>query len=316
MVVKILVCIGMPRNILQKILILFFSLYISIYAENITVIPQKIEFNKQKAFLGKKLFKDKGLSIDNTISCESCHNLKEGGDDSIATSIGINGQVGNLNAPTVLNAVFNISQFWDGRARNLEEQAIEPIENPIEMGHSFDILIKKLKDTEYKKEFNKIYKDGISKKNIVNAIAEFEKTLITPNSRFDKFLSGQKDALTDFEKEGFYLFKNKGCISCHHGVNIGGNQYNKFGVIVEIDNKNLGRYNVTKNKEDEYYFKVPTLRNIVLTSPYFHDGRTSSLKEAVATMSMIQLGRPITEVELEKIVAFLETLTGELKIIE
>ncbi len=287
-----------------------------IFASNIYVIPQTIKYDRNKALLGKKLFSDTRLSIDNTISCKTCHDLANGGDDNLVTSIGVNKAVGNVNAPTVLNAVFNFRQFWDGRAKDLEEQALFPIESPIEMAYSFDILVKNLKKSEYKKEFSKIYKDGITKKNIVNAIAEFEKTLITPNSRFDKFLLGDEKSITSFEKEGYELFKDKGCISCHHGINLGGNQYNKFGSIIHIENDNLGRYNVTKNEDDKFYFKVPTLRNIELTAPYFHDGRFYDLKKTVETMSLVQLGRPIADDEIDKIVAFLKTLTGHVKIIE
>ena len=302
---------------MSKLIYLFFIFAtIAVHSASITPIPQKIDFDLKKALLGKKLFNDTRLSKDNTLSCASCHNLEEGGDDNLVFSVGVEGAIGNINAPTVLNSVFNFRQFWDGRAKNLEEQALGPIENPIEMAHNFSELIPQLEKTEYKEEFFRVYKDGINKKNIANALAEFEKTLITPNSRFDDFLSGNKKALSDYEIEGFELFKNKGCISCHHGINIGGNQYNKFGVVFDIRNDNLGRYNVSKNEEDKYYFKVPSLRNIELTSPYFHDGRHDDLILAVETMSLIQLGRPMEKNEVLKIVAFLKTLTGELKIIE
>ncbi|NVJ52340.1 MAG: cytochrome-c peroxidase [Campylobacteraceae bacterium] len=275
-----------------------------------------IEYDYKKALLGKKLFFDKKLSKDNTISCASCHDLNNGGDDGLIFSVGINGKLGNINAPTVLNSIFNFRQFWDGRAKDLAEQAKGPIENPIEMGHDFASLVKVLKRSSYKESFKAVYKDGITEQNIVNALAEFEKTLITPNSSFDKYLKGDEAAITAFEKEGFELFKNKGCISCHNGVNIGGNLYSKFGMIVDIDSKSLGKYNVTKNELDKYYFKVPTLRNISLTAPYFHDGRYQDLKEVVKTMALVQLGRPITNLEIEKIVAFLKTLNGKLEIIE
>lgn len=287
-----------------------------LFAKNIEVIPQTVEVNLKKALLGKKLFHDTRLSSNNSISCASCHDLFSGGDDNLVLPIGINGEVGTLNTPTVFNSVFNFRQFWDGRAKNLEEQALGPIENPIEMGHDFTKLVPQLEKTEYKDEFSKIYEDGITKINIANAIAEFEKTLITPNSRFDKFLKGDEKALTVSEKQGYSLFKDKGCITCHHGINLGGNQYNKFGTVIEADNKNLGRYNLTKNEDDKYYFKVPTLRNIELTSPYFHDGRYKDLEKAVYEMTLVQLGRPIKKEEILNIVAFLKTLTGEVKIIE
>ena len=300
----------------RAFILLFVILNLNIYAANITPIPEKIDFDLEKALLGKKLFNDKRLSINNTISCASCHTLTDGGDDNLVSSVGINNSIGNINAPTVLNAVFNFRQFWDGRAKDLEEQAMGPVENPIEMGHSFEVLVEELNITSYKEEFLSIYDDGITKKNIANAIAEFEKTLITPNARFDKFLKGDLKAITEYEKEGYELFKNKGCITCHHGVNIGGNLYNKFGVIFDAKSKNLGRYNLTKDEEDKYFFKVPSLRNIEFTAPYFHDGRYYDLGRAVKEMALVQLGRPFSHNEIEKIVAFLKTLSGELKIIE
>ncbi|XPV69311.1 MAG: cytochrome-c peroxidase [Halarcobacter sp.] len=301
---------------MNKILILFFLIIVNIFASGITAIPTNIAYDKNKALLGKKLFFDTRLSKNNTISCATCHDLKNGGDDGLKFSFGIDGQEGSVNAPTVLNAVFNFRQFWDGRAKNLKEQALGPVENPIEMGHNFKDLVKELKNTEYEEIFSKIYDDGITKDNIADSIAEFEKTLITPNSRFDRFLKGDKDALSDFEKQGYEIFKMKGCIACHHGRNVGGNSYNRFGVIVDVKNNNLGRYNITKDERDKYNFKVPSLRSIELTSPYFNDGRVDTLKEAVETMSEVQLGRPISEDEVEKIVAFLKTLTADVKIIE
>lgn len=299
----------------KKILFLQIAI-VYLLGSSIEPIPQTVEYNYEKALLGKKLFFDPILSKDNSISCATCHDLKNGGDDGLKFSVGIDGQIGDINAPTVLNSFFNFRQFWDGRAHNLEEQALGPIENPVEMGHDFATLVKKLKATTYNKDFKKIYIDGITKENLADAIAEFEKTLITPNSAFDRFLKGDETAITSFEKEGYELFRSKGCISCHNGVNIGGNLYSKFGMIVDIDSKHLGKYNITKNEWDKYYFKVPSLRNISLTAPYFHDGRYDNLKEAVKTMSLVQLGRPITEKEIEKIVAFLKTLNGELIIIK
>ena len=294
-------------NIIVTLLCVNFTLN----AGSISPIPEKIKYDKQKATLGAKLFNDKRLSKDNTISCATCHNLNEGGDDNLAVSKGINGKKGSINAPTVLNAVFNFRQFWDGRVATLKEQAAGPIEDPHEMGSSMEDIVKKLEKTEYKELFDKTYKTGITKNNLLDAIAEFEKTLITPNSAFDRYLKGQKSALKKNELEGFELFKSKGCISCHNGVNIGGNLYSKFGVMQDASSANLGRYNVTKKEKDKYYFKVPTLRNIDLTAPYFHDARTSSLKEAVKIMALYQLGRPISSDEVDKIVSFLKTLTAK-----
>ncbi len=180
------------------------------------------------------------------------------------------------------------------------------------MGNTFENLIKTLEKSHYKNSFEEIYNDGITKDSITDAIATFEKTLITPNAPFDKYLKGQDDAITPKQKEGYALFKSKGCITCHHGINVGGNLYNKFGIMENAKSVQLGRYNVTKKERDKFYFKVPSLRNVALTAPYFHDGRTKNLASAVKIMARLQLGRQISEDEVEKIVAFLQALTGEL----
>ena len=291
----------------------FFIGLTALTAQNaIKPIPLSVKADPKKVSLGQKLFFDPLLSKDGTISCATCHDIYNGGDDGMKVSIGINGQLGSINAPTVLNAVFNFRQFWDGRAANLQEQAAGPIENPVEMGNTFENLIVTLKATPYKEEFDKIYPNkGITKETITDAIAEYEKTLITPNSPFDRYLRGDKKAITLEQKEGYELFKSKGCIACHHGVNVGGNMYNRFGVFEDPQTSDLGRYNVTHKERDKYFFKVPTLRNIAQTSPYFHDGRTSSLKEAVYLMAQYQLGRKITNEEVGKIVKFLESLSAE-----
>lgn len=297
---------------MKKITTLFLSLCSVVIAQKpIEPIPLHIDVNPKKASLGKALFFDPILSRDGTVSCANCHNLADGGDDGMVVSIGINGHKGSVNAPTVLNAVFNFRQFWDGRAANLQEQAAGPIENPVEMGNTFANLIATLNKTPYKQKFAAIYHKGITQETITDAIAEYEKTLITPNAPFDKYLRGEKDALTPQQIKGYELFQTKGCISCHHGVNIGGNMYNRFGVYEDAKTTNLGRYNVTHKERDKYFFKVPTLRNIAKTAPYFHDGRTYSLKEAVLMMAQYQLGRKITPEEVDAIVAFLHSLSAE-----
>ena len=297
---------------MKKIILLSLCSTLLFTRELITPIPITIDYNKNKASLGKKLFFETKLSGDNTISCASCHILNEGGDDNVPVSFGINGQQGTRNAPTVLNSKFNFVQFWDGRAADLEEQAHGPIHNPIEMNSNFDEVILKLrKDPEYRKHFNEIYSDGITGTNITNAIAEFEKTLTTPNSRFDKFLRGDETALNKDERNGYKLFKEYGCISCHNGVNIGGNLMQKLGIIEEFKTEDYGLYHITNKEEDKYYFKVPTLRNIQQTSPYFHDGLTPSLEEAVKKMSFYQVGYQLSNKETEDIVKFLKTLTGK-----
>jgi len=297
----------------MKKLILFSLFTLLLFSkELITPIPLKIEYDVKKAFLGKKLFSETKLSQDNTISCASCHILEEGGDDNLPVSFGINAQKGTRNSPTILNSKFNTVQFWDGRAQDLEEQAHGPIHNPVEMNSNFSEIIPKLQqDIQYKKLFKDIYTDGITGENILNAIAEYEKTLITPHSRFDQYLRGNKSALSVEEINGFKLFKEYGCISCHNGVNIGGNLMQKMGILEKFKTNDFGLYNVTKKEEDKYYFKVPSLRNIQLTSPYFHDGLTSTLTEAVKKMSFYQVGYELSEKEISDIVKFLETLTGE-----
>jgi cytochrome c peroxidase len=284
-----------------------------LFSEPIKPIPDKMQANKQKVLLGKKLFLDPILSKDGTISCSTCHNLQAGGDDGLKFSFGIDGKVGNINSPTVYNAVFNFRQFWDGRAKDLKDQASGPIENPVEMGHSMEGAVVKLKKNQiYLKLFNNIYDDGITQDNIVDAIAEFEKVLITPNSPFDRYLKGDKNAISQDAKDGYDLFKAKGCILCHHGLNVGGNSYNKFGIFKDANSNHLGRYGVTKRIEDKHVFKVPSLRNIELTSPYMHDGRVKELQDAVKIMTKYQLGRYMEKGDIEVIVAFLKSLTGEL----
>lgn len=300
---------------LKIIFILFFNI-ILFSKEPITPIPLEIEFDKEKANLGKELFFDPILSKDNTISCHSCHILEQGGDDNLQFSFGVDGKVGNMNSPTVFNSTFNFVQFWDGRAKNLQEQAQGPITNEVEMAHTFEEIIKILNNTEYKEKFRKIYKDGVTKNNITDSLAQFQKTLITPNSPFDKYLRGDKNAISKEQKQGYELFKNQGCIACHHGVNVGGNLYAKFGLISKLQSDSKGRYEVTKNELDKYYFKVPTLRNIELTSPYLHDGRIEELEDIVKFMAHYQLGKSLSEEEVKKIVLFLKSLTGDLKYYE
>ena len=282
----------------------------------ITPLPQKIDFNKEKALLGKELFFDTRLSKNNTVSCATCHNLKTGGVDNLKASIGIYGQKGEINSPTVLNSFFNFRQMWDGRVKTLAQQAAIPIENPIEMGNNFKNLIATLNnDNNYKYRFNKIYNKGITKNNILDALAEFQKTLIT-QSPFDEYLRGDESAISKTQKEGYELFKDKGCVSCHNGINIGGATYSKIGIVNPRKTKNLGLYSLTKNELDKYYFKVPSLRNVELTYPYFHDAREQSLKKAIKLIGYVQLGLKLSDEEVEKIEAFLKSLTGKVELIQ
>jgi cytochrome c peroxidase len=302
---------------LYRYIILFVATIL--HATSLVTPIEYIEYDKQKAQLGKKLFLDTKLSRDNTVACVSCHNIYTSGTEITKVSTGIDNQKGDRNSPTVFNAVYNFRQFWDGRAKDLKEQALMPITNPIEMGNSIENVLKTLKsDKEYLKEFTKIYSDGITKDNLADAIAEFEKALVTPNSRFDKYIKGNKEMLSDDEIAGYNLFIKKGCISCHNGKNFGGNMYQKFGVVIFVDDSvDLGRYRVTKKQRDKFLFKVPSLRNISNTAPYFHDGRVNTLQEAIRVMAKRQIGRSVTDKEVELIEKFLITLEGELpKIVE
>jgi len=295
--------------------IILVSFYISsIGADDlIKPIPHIKSIDQNRVALGKRLFFDTRLSKNNSISCATCHILSSGGDDNLKFSFGINGQEGNMNAPTVYNATFNFRQFWDGRAKDLKEQAKGPIENPIEMGSNHKEAVKSIKrDHSYQKSFKKIYADGITIDNIADAISEFEKVLITVDAPFDLYLRGDKGAIDSEAKEGYRLFISKGCIICHHGINVGGNMYNKFGIFKDLNSSNLGHYNVTKRDEDRYLFKVPSLRNIDQTAPYMHSGEIKSLNKAVSFMAEYQLGRDMKDKEIEAIVKFLKTLTGKI----
>ncbi len=285
-----------------------------VFGDQLVYPLPKVVYNKQKAALGERLFLDPSLSKDSTVSCADCHSLSRYGVDNKEFSTGIGGAKGGVNSPTVYNAVFNFVQFWDGRAKTLKDQAKGPLLNKVEMGNTEKGVVAAVeKNRYYAVEFKKIYKDGVTFDNIADSIAEFEKTLITYNSKFDRYLMGDKSALTKTEQEGFGLFKGKGCISCHNGVNLGGNMFQKLGVTVEYKDpkSNLGRYGVTKNEEDKYMYKVPSLRNVEMTAPYFHNGLVGSLKDAIVLMGEHQLGVEFTKKELERIEAFLKTLTGE-----
>lgn len=286
--------------------------------EPIQPLPLSINLNPDKVRLGEKLFNDKRLSADNTIACVSCHDLQKGGTDQLVHSIGINQAEGDINAPTVFNSGFNFRQFWDGRAASLEAQVEGPIHNPKEMGSNWSQVITKLTpDAAYVSAFQALYFDGINGNNIQDAIATFERSLITPNARFDRYLGGDATAITPEEKQGYILFKQYGCVACHQGINIGGNMYQIFGALNNyfekrgnITKADLGRFNVTGKSYDRHKFKVPSLRNIALTAPYFHDGSAKTLEEAVDVMAKYQLGRQIPNQKKRLIIKFLKTLTG------
>lgn len=266
--------------------------------------------------LGRMLWFDTRLSKSGALSCNSCHDLAKGGTDNMPTSIGHGWAEGPINSPTVLNSRYSLAQFWDGRAKDLMEQAGGPIENPIEMASSHNHVVKVLNSIpKYKDLFRDAFADegDITIEQVTGAIAQFEDTLVTPNAPFDQWLQGDNNALSAQELNGYKIFKDSGCVACHNGVALGGSSYQKFGVFDEYTTQSLseGRYAVTGKEADKYWFKVPTLRNIELTYPYFHDGQVNSLSEAVNIMGKIQLNRDYTSDETADIVAFLKTLTGE-----
>ena len=277
------------------------------------VPPQQVNLGMVE--LGKKLYFDPRLSKSGFISCNSCHNLSMGGTDNIKTSIGDKWQQGPINAPTVLNSSLNVAQFWDGRASDLKAQAGGPIANPGEMAFSHTLAIGILASIPaYQREFKQVFgKDKIDIDQVTLAIAEFEKTLVTPNSRFDPLLLGKKDALTCDELAGYQLFKNSGCVACHNGPAVGGNSFQKMGIVqaYKATSPAEGRSAVTGKEIDRFTFKVPTLRNVEMTYPYFHDGAANTLPEAVDVMGRLQLGKNFTKEENAKIVSFLKTLTGD-----
>jgi len=288
--------------------------------EPLKPLPELGELNMEKVTLGRKLFHDTILSGDGTIACSTCHTLDHGGAEPRKTSTGIRGQVGPINSPTVLNSSHNFVQFWDGRAKDLREQAAGPVANPIEMGATWEGVVKRLKGNDkYVAEFAALYQDGITKDNVTDAVAVYEEALVTP-SRFDKYLMGDQNAITDAEKKGYETFKEVGCTTCHNGVLVGGGMFQKMGLVndyfkdrgTEITDADLGRFNVSKNPAEKHFFKVPTLRNIELTSPYLHDGSRATLEETVRVMGKYQLGRDLSDAEMNSIVTFLKSLTGEL----
>ena len=270
--------------------------------------PEKVE-------LGKKLWFEPRLSMSGFISCNSCHNLSTGGSDNLPTSIGHNWAEGPINSPTVLNSSLNVAQFWDGRAANLQEQAGGPIANPLEMASSHVLAVDVINSIpQYREEFAKVYGTSeVTIENITDAIAVFEETLVTPNSRFDLWLKGDDDAITEQELAGYNTFKSIGCVACHNGPNAGGTSFQRMGVVepYQTTNPAEGRVAVTGKDADRFNFKVPTLRNVELTYPYFHDGAYWKLEDAVDVMARLQLGRELNEEEIDNVVAFLKTLTGD-----
>ncbi len=289
--------------------------------EPVRPIDQTLDYDEAKAALGFALFHDPRLSVDNTVSCASCHELENAGVDNHQYSHGVNDLLGGVNAPTVYNAVYNFVQFWDGRAKTLADQAAGPPLNPVEMAsESFDQIIAKLKaDRKFTRAFEQVYPDGLTQANITDAIEQFERTLITPNSAFDKWLRGDDSALTAEQLEGYELFKKYDCATCHAGPNLGGLTYELMGLRrhyfadrgLELTHEDNGRFKETGLERDRHRFKVPGLRNVEHTWPYYHDGTRETLEEAVCDMGRYQSGVELSEGEIASIVSFLKTLTGE-----
>jgi cytochrome c peroxidase len=287
--------------------------------EPIKPLPASLHQDPARAKIGRRLFTDTRLSANGAIACSSCHNLANGGVDGRARSPGLTGTPTAVNTPSVFNAALNFRQFWDGRADSLESQIDAVVQNPLEMGSTWSEVVAKVSDDpEYRSAFAAAYKDGVTKTNIQNALGTYERTLITPNSRFDRYLLGDATAISDEEKAGYMKFKQYGCIACHQGVNVGGNMFQKFGVMGDYftwrgnpSEADLGRYLVTGEEGDKHVFKVPSLRNVALTAPYFHDGTAKTLDQAVDVMFKFQLGRIASKEDKAAIIKFLGTLTGE-----
>jgi len=285
----------------------------------ITPLPRPSLADAAKLELGKTLFNDPRLSADDRIACASCHVLGEGGDDGRRLSVGTGGQVLAVNAPTVLNSAFNFAQFWDGRARTLEEQIDTTVRNDREMGGEWIEIEHKLgADGPTAQAFARAYADGVTAANVIDALATYVRSLVTWNAPFDRYLAGDPRAIPEDARAGYELFQRLGCVSCHQGRNVGGNLFQHFGIMGDyfaergaVTEADFGRYNVTGREADRFKFKVPSLRNVAETAPYFHDGSVERLEEAVALMAMYQLGRPIDDVQVARIVAFLETLSGD-----
>jgi cytochrome c peroxidase len=288
--------------------------------EPVRPLPSSWPVDRNKALLGEKLFHDTRLSSDNTLSCFSCHNLQTGGVDKKQYPEGIGKILGKVNTPTIYNACFNHSQGWDGHAVNLKSQIAGHLLSPCEMANrSFNDILKKLrKDRELKHTFEKLYREGITETAIADAIETFEKTLLTPDCRFDKYLRGEEQILDKDEIRGYELFKSNKCAICHTGVILGGQSCEIMGLYKnyfndrgwDLTKEDLGRFNQTADEYDRHRFKVPGLRNVALTKPYFHDGSQQTIHDAVKMMGIYQSGRSINDEEIRAIVAFLETLTG------
>jgi cytochrome c peroxidase len=286
--------------------------------EPIVPIPEAIDLDPAKVRLGERLFRDAGLSHDGRLACISCHKLDEGGDDGQAHSIGADGRPLDFNTPTVFNAGLSFRINWRGNFRTLEELAEAVLLAPRLMATSWEELISKLRaDRDYREAFQAAYGEPPARSQILDALVAFERSLITPGAPLDRYLRGERDAIDQQEQRGYELFKSYGCIACHQGVNVGGNLFQRFGVFADpfpyrpVTSADLGRFTLTGNAKDRFVFRVPSLRNVAATAPYFHDGSAATLGEAVEEMARTQLGRVLDSQDIDLIVRFLHTLTGE-----
>jgi cytochrome c peroxidase len=284
--------------------------------EPLAPIPPPEPVDTAKVALGRKLFDDARLSRDDVVACSSCHRLDRGGDDDRDRSPGTDGRPLDFNTPTIFNVALNFRLNWRGNYRTLEEQNEAVLLDPRLMGMTWDELLAKLRaDPDYGRTFGSLYGTGPERASVLDALAAFQRSLLTPDSRFDRYLRGRHDAITADEERGYRLFKSYGCTACHQGANVGGNLFQKFGIFADPTARrgaaDLGRFTITGNEEDRHVFRVPSLRNVAVTAPYFHGGATSLLSEATEIMARVQLGRDLPPQDVDLIVKFLATLTGE-----
>jgi cytochrome c peroxidase len=288
-------------------------------AEPISPLPMSVQVDREKAAIGKMLFVDKRLSKDESLACVSCHQFDRGGSFPAQFPRGVGGRMHSFNSPSIFNAAFNFKHLWSGGAESVEAVVEQVVASPQVFASSWpDVLQRLSSDDRLVGSFRKAYPDGMNARTVKNALAEYTRSLVTPNARFDRYLKGEKSAITADELKGYELFKKYGCVSCHQGINVGGNMLQTFGVMGNylqdrggVRDADLGRYNVTRKESDRFVFKVPSLRNVALTAPYFHDGSAATLTQAVEVMFKYQLGRRASEQDVALIIKFLDTLTGE-----
>ncbi len=290
--------------------------------EPIAPLPLASAEHPAKTALGERLFGDVRLSRDRSMSCLTCHQFERGGADGLPVARRADGSSLARNTPTIFNVDFNYFYNWDGSTQALEAHAEKLLLNPDVMDANWPELLGRLRaDPSYVAAFKSTYSDGLNKASVLDALAVYERSLITPNARFDRYLRGRRDALTEEERQGYRLFKSYGCVACHQGMNVGGNMFQRFGIFPYSrapaypgqpdDRVDYGRFQVTQVERDRHVFRVPSLRNVALTAPYFHNGKAATLEAAVDTMAQVQLGKTLTPEEIELIVRFLHTLTGE-----